>query len=186
MDEGKQCVATSKRTGVRCARARVPGATVCSMHGGAAPQVQDAAARRVQEQRALALVGRIAPDADLAGLGDPFDALQNVVAISHHFALRLTAIVDRMPDSDLAYRGRLGEQLRGEVSAAQKALADLGRVAAESIKLGLDARRQRLTDNQVDLIVHALTMALEASGASLEGQERARHVLIRELTKAAG
>lgn len=40
------CTATAKGTGKRCQRDPVKGASVCHMHGGAAPQVQQAAARR--------------------------------------------------------------------------------------------------------------------------------------------
>ena len=40
MDESKRCTATSKRTGQRCGLARIPGTTVCTKHGGAAPQVR--------------------------------------------------------------------------------------------------------------------------------------------------
>lgn len=47
------CTATAKSTGETCGNPRVPGAQVCRIHGGAAPQVKAAAARRVLE----ALVG---------------------------------------------------------------------------------------------------------------------------------
>lgn len=42
-----QCKATN-RQGNRCGRSAVPGATVCNMHGGKAPQVQAKAAERLQ------------------------------------------------------------------------------------------------------------------------------------------
>src|SRR5437773_12382354 len=51
MDETKRCTATSKRTGQRCGLARIAGTTVCAKHGGAAPQVRAAAARRVAERK---------------------------------------------------------------------------------------------------------------------------------------
>ena len=41
------CTAKSKTTGKQCKNPPVNGATVCRIHGGAAPQVQAAAARRV-------------------------------------------------------------------------------------------------------------------------------------------
>jgi hypothetical protein len=184
--DGERRCSAHNRSGEQCRKWAIKGGSVCGTHGGSTPQVKDAAVRRVQEARALELAGRVAPGTDLTAYGDPLDALEHVLAMSHYMAVRLTSIVERLPDSDLAYRGRLGEQLRGEVTACQKALADLGRIAAESVKLGLDARRQRLTDNQVDLVVHALTVALEASGLGLEGQDAARKVLARELGRAAG
>jgi len=49
---GSRCAARSKRSGEGCKRAPIPGGTVCTMHGGAAPQVRAAAVRRLQEQAA--------------------------------------------------------------------------------------------------------------------------------------
>lgn len=42
----RQCTAHA-RSGNRCKRYAAPGAAVCRMHGGAAPQVQAAARRRL-------------------------------------------------------------------------------------------------------------------------------------------
>ena len=43
----RQCHARSKQSGQRCRRYAIPGGTVCSTHGGAAPQVRRAAERRL-------------------------------------------------------------------------------------------------------------------------------------------
>ena len=43
----RQCSATSKRSGTRCRRPPIRGGSVCSMHGGAAPQVRLAAGERL-------------------------------------------------------------------------------------------------------------------------------------------
>lgn len=60
------CTATSKATGKRCARRPVPGATVCRVHGGAAPQVQRRAALRLLElvDPAIATLAREMAQAD--------------------------------------------------------------------------------------------------------------------------
>lgn len=42
-----RCIAKAKSTGRRCARAPIAGATVCRVHGGAAPQVQQSARERI-------------------------------------------------------------------------------------------------------------------------------------------
>src|SRR2546423_13437131 len=63
MDESKRCTATSKRTGRRCGLARIPGTTVCAKHGGAAPQVRAAAARRGAEQKGRAGAMKLEGDA---------------------------------------------------------------------------------------------------------------------------
>ncbi len=51
--DGISCTATAKSTGVTCGNPPLPGGNVCAFHGGKAPQVEAAAARRVLD----ALVG---------------------------------------------------------------------------------------------------------------------------------
>jgi hypothetical protein len=43
----RQCTATSKGTGERCARAPIPGGSVCASHGGKAPMTIAAAKERL-------------------------------------------------------------------------------------------------------------------------------------------
>ena len=43
----RRCRATSKQSGQRCKRFAIPGGTVCNIHGGGAPQVQQAAKDRL-------------------------------------------------------------------------------------------------------------------------------------------
>src|SRR5580692_7897949 len=43
-----QCTAKSKRSGKQCTRHAILGGNVCIMHGGAAPQVKQSAALRLQ------------------------------------------------------------------------------------------------------------------------------------------
>ena len=45
-----RCKAHSSRTGARCKAGAILGATVCRFHGGSAPQVKKAAARRLAAQ----------------------------------------------------------------------------------------------------------------------------------------
>src|SRR5260370_30565426 len=81
-----RCTATVRSTGERCKRRPHPGAVVCVMHGAAAPQVKDAAARRVQEQKALELARSYA-EVDASRLaGDPIAALEWVIGESHTLA----------------------------------------------------------------------------------------------------
>jgi hypothetical protein len=43
----RRCSARSKQSGRRCKRHPIPGGTVCVMHGGKAPQVQQSARDRI-------------------------------------------------------------------------------------------------------------------------------------------
>ncbi len=44
-----KCTATSKSTGAQCKKEAIAGGTVCRNHGGAAPQVRNAAAKRLAD-----------------------------------------------------------------------------------------------------------------------------------------
>jgi hypothetical protein len=65
---GVTCRAKAKSTGKRCKLTAIPGGTVCRRHGGGAPQVRQAAARR------LALSAAYVAAADLGlPVRDPTD-----------------------------------------------------------------------------------------------------------------
>lgn len=94
----RQCTAISKGSGKRCRRAAIHGATVCRMHGGAAPQVKAAAARRVAEAEAqqaaaqtyIRLTGQ-QPD-------NPLEALKQLAGRFHAIEQDLFARIAEHPD----------------------------------------------------------------------------------------
>lgn len=176
MDDSKQCTATAIRTGERCQRARIPGATVCATHGGSIGRVKDAAARRVQEQQAMAAAERLVAGVDLSRYADPFAALEFAVSYSYALTERLAGIVSAIPDDQLRYRGKTGEQLRGEVTAAQRALDGLRQAATDALKLNLAEKRMTIRQQTADMLERALDAALEASGVGLDGKHAARQV----------
>lgn len=72
-----QCTAHSKSTGLQCGQRAIPGGRVCRYHGGAAPQVQAAAAERIELARdtalnkliaRLAIVDDFGPDGEFMGV----------------------------------------------------------------------------------------------------------------------
>src|SRR5487761_1324675 len=134
-DERPRCTATSVTTGERCKRRPRPGSNTCVKHGSGAPQVRDAAERRVQEQKALTAAQRLLANVDLSRYSDPFAALEFAVGYSYALAERLAAIVSEIPDDQLRYPGKAGEQLRGEVTAAQHALDSVRHAATDALKL---------------------------------------------------
>src|SRR5579862_8840072 len=111
----ERCKAIAKQTGRRCGRWPVPGAEVCVMHGGKAPQVREKAVARLQEQQALALARRAVSDIDVTEFADPYSALESAIGYGHALALRLARLVEAIPDDQLRYRGKISEQVRGEI-----------------------------------------------------------------------
>jgi hypothetical protein len=70
-----QCTARAKSTQQQCKRAAVPGANVCVKHGGGAPQVQRAAARRLALGEAHAELQRLGHPVEI----DPSEAMLEMV-----------------------------------------------------------------------------------------------------------
>ncbi len=63
-NDSRRCKATVRSTGERCKRAAIKGGTVCTSHGGAAPQVQKSARERLLElaDPAIAALSKIVRD----------------------------------------------------------------------------------------------------------------------------
>jgi hypothetical protein len=179
----ERCTSRAKSTGRRCGRWPVPGATVCVMHGGAAPQVRAKAAQRLQEAKALELARSAGHQPGDGFDGDPLAALQWVIGESHYMTQRLAGIVRSLTDADLRYSGKMGEQTRGELTALLRSMKDLSSMSERAISLGIDARAAQIGDLQLAAMERALNAGLSASGISLENREKAIEVLRRELRR---
>ena len=129
----------------------------------------------------MAAAKRYVTGVDLTQYADPFAALEFAVSYSYALAERLAGIVTTIPDDELRYAGKVGEQLRGEVTAAQRALDSLRAAATDALKLNLAERRMGIRQQTADMLAQALNAALEVSGADLAGKARAREVYRRTL-----
>ena len=140
--EGR-CIGTS-RSGARCKRWPAPGASVCRMHGGAAPQVRAKAEERVKDQKARVL---------LASLGvpvrtDPITALQVCLdeAFGNLDVLR-AVIRERTAAADP------DESLDGLIRLYMDERDRLHRVAKDSVALGIELRRSELGRDEMTAVV---------------------------------
>ena len=164
MDESKRCTATSKRTGLRCGLARIPGTTVCAKHGGAAPQVRAAAARRVAEQkvRKAAMKLDVGPE-DVST--DPVALLSGMIHSGAVMMERFSRLVDRCEDGQSpVYTARSGvRQVRPEFAALRAERESLGRHLELWLKVSM-AQAQISRDQEkvqtIDLVGTALAIAV--------------------------
>lgn len=108
--DASRCIARSKRSGEQCKRRPVPGATVCAMHGGKAPQVQRAAARRLALGEAMGELHRLGVPIDV----EPADAMLDMVREAAGNVAFLRARVQEL------------DQLTRESKELEAALAVLG------------------------------------------------------------
>ena len=175
MDESKRCTATSNRTGRRCGLARIPGTTVCATHGGKAPQVREAAQRRVADEQARELARKI--DVDVTQFhGDPIEALRDLLRRDQAELERFGRLADRLEDSQLVYTTKSGvEQLRAVLGAYQSERDALGRRLDLLLRAGIAQRMVEVREAQhqtnqagvVALFAHCLTLFLSDVSSAL-------------------
>jgi hypothetical protein len=168
MDESKRCIAMSKRTGQRCGLARIPGTTVCAKHGGAAPQVRAAAARRVAEQKVRAAAMKLEVDPEDLST-DPVALLTGMIHSGATMMERFSRLVDRCEDGHSpVYTARSGvRQIRPEFAALRAERESLGRhlelwlkVSLAQAQLSRDEAASQLTDRVATSLSVAVTSVL--------------------------
>jgi hypothetical protein len=189
-----QCKATAKSTGNRCTQPAVPGAAVCRFHGGGAPQVRAAAAKRVVEHQ----VRRLLADLEVPAVEDPFTELAKVAGQVVAWKDALASLVNRLVEGDVcescgAAGGRLryesfatgAEQLRSEVALFERAMDRCAHVLTAMAKLNIDERMARISERQAAAVIRAIDVALATAGVTGPAAQEARAAGARELRKAA-
>lgn len=173
----------------------------CRLHGGAAPQVEAAAARRAQEERALAAAraygvprhvdpaeGLLERIAATAGAVDWLrERVEEVAATRVENLIMGTRLVKRAV-------GPLGETTTSEVAPAvhlwlelyqreSRFLAELCKVA---LAAGVEERRIRLAERQGDLLVSVIDAILADLRLTAEQQARVPEIVPRHLRAVSG
>lgn len=159
-----KCTGKSSRTGKPCRRPPIKGGTVCTSHGGAAPQVQRAAATRLAFADAAAAVRRMG----FAPVADPLSQLGQVVGEMVAVKDRLGSIVEKWDDLDeegmLAYDDKGMEQMRAQFTAYAGMLNSLVTACAAMGKLNIDERLAKVQENQAMAMIRALELAMSECG----------------------
>lgn len=102
-----RCTAKNRR-GVQCGNSAVPGATVCRLHGGAAPQVRRAAARRLQATHLEGSIGAMLAELEADALDvSPVAVLLEQVARTHAMVQVLGALVGELDPTRAAEAAEL-------------------------------------------------------------------------------
>lgn len=157
--DGRRCAATSKRTGSRCKRSPVVGGTVCTIHGGAAPQVKAAAERRHAAQALEADARAVLAFEAVEPIADPVLELAELAAEVRATVRALGQRVNALQDP--RYVSPLGtEQTRAELTLLGQYQDRLARMLTTLGQLGLDERRVRLTEAQVAGVAHVMDRLL--------------------------
>ncbi|MFJ2298134.1 hypothetical protein [Oerskovia paurometabola] len=197
------------RAGQPCARPCKPGET-CNSHGGAAPQVARARARREQEAEAARQVATLGLPVDIT----PTDALLQEVQWTAGHVQWLRTKVQEQDEQELVW----GETKTVEKTASQwpgtdttesaapsiwyqlyaKERAHLVAVCTAALKAGVEERKVRLAEQQGDIVVavirrildglyaHLLAAGLTADQLTDAWQTAIADVVPRELRAIAG
>lgn len=165
-----------RRNGEGCGAWAVKGATVCRMHGGASPQARQAAARRVQEEKAAKAAQRLAQPITT----DPSQALLDLVSSAAGEVAYWRTRVDEIQDRD---EKRLTSGLtkitegkdRGGVTTLRTvetiaaieyrmwtmAQDRLAQYATAALRAGVEERRVRIAEDQGALVAQVIRRILD-------------------------
>lgn len=203
----------ARRTnGQRCCAYPLQGADVCRAHGGAAPQVRAAAARRTAERKTQAALDRImhvfGPNDSRV---DPVHTLARLLAQSARRAEFYADLLEQQyqreaegeADADLpnGVRALIGHKYGltkdGDSLPIEEAVRSLVALEADerdrcakyaklALDVDLDERMVRASEQQVTLVADALAATLSDMGLSHGQQQEARAGVARRLRVITG
>jgi len=148
------------------------GSGNCSNHGGSTPSGRIHALNQQAE--------RLLYKHDAAPVADPLEALQRLAGR----ALALEETIGELVNNLRSVRYETetgGEQLRSEVAVLERAMDRCGRLLVDIAKLNIEERLARVTEQQAQMTMEALSAALGEIGISAEQQREARVRVARHL-----
>lgn len=161
-DPKRRCKGHNRKGG-QCGNSAVPGALVCKRHGGAAPQVQAAAQRRVaiaearQAAETLGLLIDISPEQAL------LDEVQRCAGMVAFYQARVEQVADGGFEQ-LVFgltKSKIGGEDGGDTFEAKPSVwlqllneerDRLVRVCAAALRAGIEERRVKLAEQQGILV----------------------------------
>ncbi|WP_018655908.1 hypothetical protein [Actinomadura flavalba] len=176
----RRCTARN-RAGNRCGRTPAPGALVCSLHGGKAPQVARKAKQRHAEQEIHAMAAQYSPTAE--PVEDPFAELLKLAGEMRGFksflADRVAALRAEQWTGD-----EDGEQNRALISTYERALDRAGKVLADIARLNIEDRVATIHERQAQVFIAAFERVMSSPELALTEQQLAagRIVMVREFS----
>lgn len=118
-------------------------------------------------------------------IGNHLQELLDIAAEIKVFREIMRDVIAQLDPSQYRYGSKVGEQARTEVLLYERALDRNAAILLSIAKLNIAQQLARIEKEKVATITRALNLALQASGAGLEGQQAAREVLQRELRAVA-
>jgi hypothetical protein len=171
-----RCGRKSRSTGEPCTQPAGPAGAPCRFHGGAAPQVKAAAARRTLD----ADVRRVLADMDVSVIADPLTELGKLAGQVVAYKDALARLVNDL--GSIRYEDAKGaEQLRAEVAVFNVALGECRQVLVSMARLDIDRRLAAIEETKARAVVAAIDAALSHAGITGPTATEARQVAARHL-----
>lgn len=164
---GEESCTAKNRARKRCGNAPCPGQKVCTKHGGASPQAQQAAARRIAEEQAREAMEKLG----WQPVDDPLSALAELAGEIIAWKDLLRGKVEELQGA-FRYETEFNEAIRGEVQLFERALDRAVHVLAVIAKLNIDERLAAITERQARMLEDALFAAFDAAGLGLRDADQ--------------
>lgn len=163
-DPPLMCSARAKSTGERCQRRPIRGGTVCYVHGGAAPAVKAAAARRLAVAEVEIELENMIAFESFRGVTDPLQVLaelaERALATERALAARVNSLAE---DDRLRYKasGAGTEQLRAEVALWERWHKQAAHLVDRLAAHDFEGRRVALAEAQGQMVAAAVRRILD-------------------------
>ncbi|WP_427174475.1 hypothetical protein [Arthrobacter sp. 92] len=148
-----------RSNGEPCQRSPIAGGAVCGTHGGRAPQVKAAAARRKAAEAVQAEAQAILAHEGFAGVESPLEELSRLaneaLAVKTASAARVNALTTISTTSKLGV-----DSLAVEVALYERAMDRAGRFLDMLAKSGFEERRLRIDEQTAGMFVTVMRNVL--------------------------
>lgn len=177
-----------KNNGERCKRNAIAGGTVCYTHGGAAPQVRNAAAVRAE-------IAKWVPGTPMRDPGEVLlQLLTQSIMRAESLAEELEREIAESPSLKAALIGdaygefgKVGEYIRGLALMEAQERDRAANFAQKALAAGLAERQVRLAEKQGELLAFIIRGVIENPQLHLsEAQKTLFPVVIREQLQLVG
>lgn len=192
MKQHAQCTARASGTGSRCRKAPVKGATVCASHGGNAPQVRAAAARRLATAEAVALAQKLGLPITTTPEAALMSALNQAAGIAAFYGSKVQEIVEGDPN-DLVWgqtRSKTGGIDAGDTYEAAPSTwltlwneerDRLIKIASTALRLDLSKRETRLATDQAQIVYRVVMTTFQELHLSIDQVQLAKSLIATKL-----
>lgn len=175
----RRCKGTSKTTGNRCPQYAIRGGTVCFHHGGNAPQVKAAAARRLAHAKIEANAEAVLAHQGITAVEDPLDELGKLASASTAMMHALGARVNSLQELE-HFDQKSSPDIKAEVQMYERAMDRTHRLLDSLVKHGYAERQITIAESEALLVAGVIRRVVAGLGLTPAQQDQAQALLAEE------